>query len=354
MSTVTIAPPAQGAFTTWAERLIERGYAPVPIIPGSKRPGVWYGRQWIGLQNWPKRFAKGRPPKDIIARWGLNGTGIGVLGGHNGLVAIDIDTDDHALREAIKNVLILLSPVSKRRRRGETFFYYGPGVESQTWKINGDVVVEIIGQGRQSILPPTIHANTGQPYTWTGSKTLLDCEPKDLPQLPKDIASRISAALKPFGYRPDPPFRVIDGGGDSPHRQLNNLALANLAPWVPALNLCRCRPTRSGYEAVATWRPSSTGQETSKRKLNLKISSQGICDFGDGPKGYTAIDLVMAADGCDLDTAFPLPIGTAGIWRRCRRVRPDAVAIDRAGTGADRGTGPKACKAGGRAQNARA
>jgi hypothetical protein len=77
---------------------------------------------------------------------------------------------------------------------------------------------------------------------------------------------------------------------------------------VPALALFKCRPARGGYEAVATWRPSSTGRPDSARKPNLKIAPAGIRDFGAGGvgngRGYTPLDLVMAAHGCDLDTAF--------------------------------------------------
>ena len=65
---------------------------------------------------------------------------------------------------------------------------------------------------------------------------------------------------------------------------------------------------RGGYEAVATWRPSSTGRPDNVRKPNLKIVPAGIRDFGAGGvgngRGYTPLDLVMAAHDCDLDTAF--------------------------------------------------
>ena len=90
---------------------------------------------------------------------------------------------------------------------------------------------------------------------------------------------------------------------DNPHRQLNDEALANLDAWVPALMLYRCRRTQKGYEAVPTWRPSTTGRELEKRHLNLKIVPEGIRDFG-ADQGYTPLDLVMAACDCDLDTAF--------------------------------------------------
>ena len=59
---------------------------------------------------------------------------------------------------------------------------------------------------------------------------------------------------------------------------------------------------------MATWRPSSKGRPDNVRKSNLKIVSAGIRDFGAGGvgngRGYTPLDLVMAAHDCDLDTAF--------------------------------------------------
>jgi hypothetical protein len=50
-------------------------------------------------------------------------------------------------------------------------------------------------------LPPTIHPDTEEPYRWTGNETLLDVAPEELPELPADIADRITAALEPFGYQ---------------------------------------------------------------------------------------------------------------------------------------------------------
>src|SRR5206468_3958739 len=89
----------------------------------------------------------------------------------------------------------------------------------------------------------------------------------------------------------------------SPHRELNDAAMANLAAWVPALPLYRLRPAQNGYEAVPTWRPSSSGRPDNERALNLKIHPKGIRDFGTD-KGYTPIDLVMTALSVDLDRAF--------------------------------------------------
>ena len=39
-----------------APRFIERGFAAVPIMPGTKRPGFFFAGMWIGLANWQRRF----------------------------------------------------------------------------------------------------------------------------------------------------------------------------------------------------------------------------------------------------------------------------------------------------------
>src|SRR5262249_55442833 len=74
--------------------------------------------------------------------------------------------------------------VRKTGARGETLFYYGPGItQSQSWNIAGKRVVDLIGPGRQTVLPPTIHPDTGAPYRWSGSETLEDLQPHELPTL---------------------------------------------------------------------------------------------------------------------------------------------------------------------------
>ena len=301
-----------GAYAQCAERLIERGFAAVPIMPGTKRPGFFFAGMWIGLANWQKRFSGGPPPATERERWAAGDAGVGVVAGQasHGLIAVDIDSEDPAIQATLRTVLPP-THVRKTGARGETLFYHGPGIaQSQSWNIAGKRIVDLIGPGRQTVLPPTIHPDTGTPYRWSGSESLEDLHPHELPTLPADIAEQITAALLPLGYRPEPPPHEHnnssnggDGGSDNPHRQLNDEALANLDAWVPALMLYRCRRTQKGYEAVPTWRSSTTGRELEKRHLNLKIVPEGIRDFG-ADQGYTPLDLVMAACACDLDTAF--------------------------------------------------
>jgi hypothetical protein len=296
-----------GAYAAISERLIERGFAAIPIMPGTKRPGFWHAGQWLGLSNWQRRFRRRIPTTSERARWAEGDSGVGVITGpaSHGTVAIDIDTDDRAVMAAIMAVLPP-TPIKKRGAKGETLFYYGPAIdESKSWSIDGHRVVDLIGPGRQTVLPPTIHPDTGKPYTWTGDEALEDVTPDELPELTADILAKISAALAPFGYQAAEPQAARGNGGDdaSPHRQLNGAALANLSAWVPALGLYRCRRTKLGFEAVPMWRPSTTGRAPEKRHLNLKIVPAGIRDFG-ADQGYTPLDLVMVALCCDLQNAW--------------------------------------------------
>jgi len=297
-----------GAYAQFAERLIERGYAAIPIMPGTKRPGFFCAGMWMGLTNWQMKFVGQAPSLFERQLWSKGDTGIGVVAGpaSGGMIGADIDTDDSAIKAALSAVLPQ-TPAKKRGAKGETLFFYGPEIkESKSWNINGKRVIDLIGPGRQTVLPPSLHPDTGSPYVWSGAETLEDLEPHELPEVHADLIEKISATLAPFGYVEDKlssASKVADGDEKSPHRQLNEAALAKLASWVPALGLYRCRRTRHGFEAVPIWRPSTTGRPAEKRKLNLKIVPEGIRDFG-ADRGYTALDLVIAACGCDLDTAW--------------------------------------------------
>jgi hypothetical protein len=114
----------------------------------------------------------------------------------------------------------------------------------------------------------------------------------------------IGKALKCFGYDDTPQCPAvarerIGSCGSGPWRRVNDIAIANLDKWIPQLNLYNCKRERDGsYKAVATWRPSNTGRPIEQRKRNLSISGRGIKDFGDD-RGYSPIDLVMAARSCE-------------------------------------------------------
>lgn len=295
-------------------RLIERGYAAIAIMPGTKRPGTVDGRgRWSGLDSWQKRYAKQPPNEWEVQRWSERpDAGVGMVLGpvSRGVVCADIDTDDPDIKAALLEILPE-TLVGKAGQKGESLFYHaGPDFISRRFNVRGADgklvrVLDLLGAGTQTVLPPTLHPETGKPYVWTRLHTLDDVAPEDLPEIDNSIHERIIEALKPFGYEEEreKPAARPHSDGDSPHRDLNNLAMERLADWVPALGLYRCRRARGGYEAVATWRPSSSGRPAEKRKLNLKIHPAGIKDMGTD-RTYSPLDLVMEGNGQDLDDAF--------------------------------------------------
>ena len=134
-----------------SEVLVERGYATIPIMAGSKAPGFYCAGLWVPLSGWQRRYLHGRTPNYMDHNlWGSGNAGIGVVGGKasHGLVAIDIDTDDPAIKVAIVKVLPP-TPVRKIGAKGETAFYFGPDImTSRSWNIDGKRVCDLIADGR--------------------------------------------------------------------------------------------------------------------------------------------------------------------------------------------------------------
>jgi hypothetical protein len=297
-------------FAEVAPRLFENGYSPLPIMPTRKAPGRYDGGQWWLMKDWTS-YCRQRVPCAWVHAWAKYwpDAGVGVACGFGGLIAIDID-DESCLQRIVD--LLPPSQVQKTGRKGVTLFFQGDvsQIPSRNYRASdGHGLVDLLAHGRQTVLPPTIHPDTGAPYYWATDDTLEDTRIEDLPAIPDDIAEQIGEALREFGYDPDikmpaprvpTAFAAVGGGGGGGvfFRQLNDDALANLDAWVPDLRLFKCRPHGGGYKAVATWRPSGSGRPIEKRGLNLSVSPKGIEDFGTGDK-FTAINLVMKALGLD-------------------------------------------------------
>src|SRR5262245_25504877 len=305
-----------------APQLIAGGYFPLPIAPGTKAPHRYIPseQRFELLSGWQER------PEPILTP--QPGAGISVRCG-NGLVAIDYDDDDAALKvsEALGG-----SPIGKAGKRAWTDFYYADFevVSENVTDADGVLMLQILSAGRQTVIPPSIHMDTGEPYRYHNGRSLTDTPKTELPPLPRDFRERILALgylapgvkdAKPQQQTEEPRHQEA-ADDEGPFQALNRLALKDLVAWVPALDLYRChrRPgPHASYEAVATWRPSTTGNPPEKRKLNLKISGKhGIKDFGDG-RGYSPIDLAMAARPCSLAEAYD--------WLR-ERVGPRGPDID--------------------------
>ncbi len=294
------APQDQSPFERRAYAYIERGYSVIPIAPGSKRPGQWsQAKGWCGMHDW-ERFATRQPTEIELDHWyKWPNAGIGLLTGKlSGVVALDRDYDANGT-EALER-LIPFTPVKKKGAKGYTAFFKFNGERSCSYNIGGMRVLDVLADGRQTLMPGTVHPD-GHTYIYLTEDLLEDYDPADLPQLPDDFLEQVARTLAPYQTVEDKKYaaktvKVKDS--DQPintdlsiqaeyFRDVNRQALTRLAEWVPKI-VPLSKVERDGYRTVASWRGA--------KNHNVGIHPSGIFDFG-GNYGMTPIDLVMYANG---------------------------------------------------------
>lgn len=150
-------------------------------IFGQEAPKYWA----VGLPVIPLRIMDKRPffsgwskyctemptieeQQSWAAEYQANNMGL-PLGPQSGLVAIDYDYDDDRVLKAIMSVLPK-SPWERVGQRGKVMVYRYAGHEGKKiYDKDGRMVVEILSEGNQIVLPPSIHPKTQQPYVSTGN-----------------------------------------------------------------------------------------------------------------------------------------------------------------------------------------
>jgi hypothetical protein len=276
---------------TFISKLVDNGFSALPIAPGTKIPGEFRKGDWRPLYGWT-RYCSRRPTDielDVWSRWPESGVCVCMGAASGATVGIDIDTDDWEIIEAIESV-VGQPPVMKRGRKGYTgFFRAAAGVESRGFRIGGKSILDLLAHGRQTVIPPTVHPDTGKAYIWLTEMTLEHVTPERLPLLPDNVAELLADALAPFGYRAPlehPPFEAAFGRW----RDVKTAALENFDAWVPALDINAKRNQVGGYRAQARWRNGDG--------YNVSFHKTGIRDFASNI-GLSAIDVVMMA--CRLD-----------------------------------------------------
>jgi len=302
MAESVAAAPAVSIFDDHAPLYRAAGFRVVPIAPGTKYPGVHQGfGSYMPLVGWPTSHITDPQPA----------AGIGLICGEP-LIAADIDTDDEGLGVELIDAVTdgAGTAITKIGKRGQTLLLRPPPdlkVKSRKFLIDGATTFEMLAEGRQTVIPPTVHPDLRAPYRWGNGATPLNTELEQIAFLRSDWEARVEEVLSRHGYKREEEQPELQPRDDtSPFAHINALALDNLPEWIDKLGLPKLRRGRGyvNYEAVAFWRPSSTGRPLDQRNPNLKISpKRGIIDFGTG-KGYSPLDLVMAARGCSLNEAF--------------------------------------------------
>ena len=164
------------------ERYDALGWALVGIPAGSKAPSTF------GWQT------KATP----LSYWEQNPThNVGLLHSLSGTVALDIDHLENTrlifegLNIDLDQIMDSAPRIVGRPDRGKVLFKAPPGDALTTrkisWPVDGDprkteVVFELRAGSVQDVLPPSIHPDTGNPYTWAGAN-IAD----GLPELPDQV-----------------------------------------------------------------------------------------------------------------------------------------------------------------------
>lgn len=288
--------------------LQSNGYHVLPIGPDTKAPSEYRGGRWYLMSIW-QQFRQAPAPEMLARVWSTwPGANIGILTGTptsdgHVLACVDFDTDDIDELELLQSS-IPLSPVQKKGRRGYSAFYQAP-IGTVGFRTS---LVELLTDTRQTVVPGSIHPDTGKPYVWSGRETLADVACHALPVLNADDLERFRDTIEQILPKQIAAPRTVMVAADDPDaplwRRINTAAYNNLEKWVPDLGLPKLRRDGTGYKAVAHWRASSSGRPISQRNTNLSIMfGLGARDFGKG-ESYTALNLVAAALAVDADTAF--------------------------------------------------
>lgn len=297
------------AYDSVAYMLYEQGYSVIPIAPGTKRPGAFTTtkenpvKHWRGMYQW-ERYADRMPTELETQEWDTwPDAGIGLVCGKlSRIVALDRDYDCPA-SDALE-AIIPYSPVAKKGAKGYTKFYRYSGQESKSWDVGGVRVLDMLSDGRQTVMPPSRHPD-GFTYVYITEDTLEQMSADDLPELPQDFYAQVDRVLKPYQTETDKrPAKVSTSeDGERIHvglstaaeyyRDMNDCALQQLDSWVAKL-IPTAFKNGDGYRCIATWRDC--------KNPNVGIHCKGIQDFG-GNYPHTPIDLVMRANGVDFARA---------------------------------------------------
>lgn len=130
-------------------------------------------------------------------------------------MALDIDTTDAVVIAAIESAIPVQSQWKRVGKKGYVAVFRFSG--EKTFRVkdkDGKTVCELLSAGTQVVLPPSIHPDTGLPYT-------ANCELLDviglLPTLPMDFEKNLRDALEAAGVK-------LNKSGNSAHVDLTAVA----------------------------------------------------------------------------------------------------------------------------------
>jgi len=212
-----------------------KGFHVLPIGHGSKQPATEGHGKWAGMPGW-RDYATTPPDEDRRGAWGRmrdargNGPGIGLLlntpagaapdGSPCVTVALDFDPskdcrNEAAVLAALRNVLP--EACAKRGAKGATLLARirrADCAKGYDYAAADGSKLQLL-LNAQTVMPPSIHPETEQPYQWLGDAILPRAD-----ELPLVELAALDAAMREVGYT---------RGGSARHDALGDADLENAA-----------------------------------------------------------------------------------------------------------------------------
>lgn len=195
--------------------LLAKGYVPLRADPNSKA---------VIHNGWQIEI----PTEETLKRAFARPSNLGVRCGDiqkdgTCLIGIDIDIEEAELIRCVERAIGVKVPV-KRGRKGYTYFIRLDREQKSTkftWERDGKktAAIDILAKNAQTIVPPSIHPDTGVPYQWVGKRNLLETDYRSLPVFGPSVLDEIRGFCKKPNdaiYKlNDMTWAGVGGGGDT-------------------------------------------------------------------------------------------------------------------------------------------
>jgi len=194
-------------YKQYAREFTDAGYSVIPDKFASKQPAI---------KGWTN-YCENKPTDQEIENWSnsFEETNVAVcLGKASGIVALDLDCLDPQIIEIIEKVAPP-SRVEKKGGKGWTRFYrWHPGIKTDNLKHNGNIILEILSDGKKTTIPPSKHPS-GLSYEWVG-ESLATVRPEELGMFPMNIINTVRDLLvTKLGYADAPSYnKIVQGRND--------------------------------------------------------------------------------------------------------------------------------------------
>jgi len=193
-------------FADFAPKYFEKNLS---VMPTNGKKPILPGWQRLSIET---------PSKDEQDQWVKKypDYNMGLVLGQTSVVALDIDTEDSEILKIIESV-VTPSPVRKKGVKNYTSFYKYTGQKSQNVKDykTGGNHLELMANGRQTIIPPGIHPDSKNPFIWITPDDLLSFDINDLPNITNAQIDEIEKKIKE--YLKDNPSNHIGTPGRNNH-----------------------------------------------------------------------------------------------------------------------------------------